>query len=301
MNEFLSSFDETFNAEYFKKLISDHKTFIAYNGFEPSGKIHIGQALTTTLNANKIISLGGEFIILIADVFAKLNHKLGGDDNKIHESGLKFIETFKKLGIDSRVKFMWSSEIMKNKKYWDIVFDVQNTFTVKRLMRCSQIMGRQESINLSESQLIYPALQLSDIIYLNVDVCQLGLDQRKVNMLAVEYKKKLNNNKELVILSHHMIPGLTNVKMSKSDPNSAIFMNDTFEEINDKIIKSKTEPLFDWIKYLLIPWFGSVELNGKSFNGYNFTIDEFNEIIKCEDEVKKEIIKYIYEIVKLTN
>ena len=63
------------------------------------------------------------------------------------------------------------------------------------------------------------------------DICQLGLDQRKVNMLAREYcefpevKKK---KRKPIILSHHMLMGLKagQAKMSKSDPESAIFMED---------------------------------------------------------------------------
>ena len=85
-------------------------------------------------------------------------------------------------------------------------------------------------------------------------MCQLGVDQRKVNMLAREYAQK--RKKELkrysspvpvsvlrltltppssspVILSHHMLLGLKQgqEKMSKSDPDSAIFMEDSAEDI----------------------------------------------------------------------
>jgi tryptophanyl-tRNA synthetase len=49
-----------------------------------------------------------------------------------------------------------------------------------------QIMGRKEG-TLSAAQVLYPLMQGADIFFLEADVCQLGLDQRKVNMLAREY------------------------------------------------------------------------------------------------------------------
>ena len=58
------------------------------------------------------------------------------------------------------------------------------------------------------------------------------MDQRKVNMLAREYCEFTDVKKKRkfkpVILSHHMLMGLKQgqAKMSKSDPDSAIFMED---------------------------------------------------------------------------
>jgi tyrosyl-tRNA synthetase len=54
------------------------------------------------------------------------------------------------------------------------------------------------------------------------------MDQRKVNMLAREYCDAAEPKIKFkpVILSHHMLMGLKEgqEKMSKSDPDSAIFM-----------------------------------------------------------------------------
>lgn len=77
------------------------------------------------------------------------------------------------------------------------------------------------------------------------DICQLGMDQRKVNMLAREYCETLKPKRfKPVILSHKMMPGLLEgqEKMSKSDPNSAIFMEDTEQEVNTKIKRAYCPP-----------------------------------------------------------
>ena len=43
------------------------------------------------------------------------------------------------------------------------------------------------------------------------DICQLGMDQRKVNMLAREYCDDVKRKLKPVILSHAMLPGLKQV------------------------------------------------------------------------------------------
>jgi tyrosyl-tRNA synthetase len=80
-------------------------------------------------------------------------------------------------------------------------------------------------------------MQCTDVFFLKADVCQLGVDQRKVNMLAREYCDSAKIKFKPVILSHHMLYGLKKgqEKMSKSDPDSAIFMEDTPEDVERKI------------------------------------------------------------------
>lgn len=62
-------------------------------------------------------------------------------------------------------------------------------------------------------------------------------NQRKVNMLARDYCDAAGRKLKPVILSHHMLYGLKKgqAKMSKSDPDSAIFMEDAAEDVVRKI------------------------------------------------------------------
>ncbi len=50
-----------------KNLLSEKKHFIAYDGFEPSGKIHIAQAILRSINVNKMTKAGAKFKMLVAD------------------------------------------------------------------------------------------------------------------------------------------------------------------------------------------------------------------------------------------
>lgn len=41
-------------------------------------------------------------------------------------------------------------------------------------------MGRKDSDELSAAQIMYPCMQCADVFFLKADICQLGMDQRKV-------------------------------------------------------------------------------------------------------------------------
>lgn len=292
------------------EVILNKENFTAYNGFEPSGRMHIAQALLTVLNTNEIINCGGNMIIYIADWFAKMNNKMDGDLNKIKIVGRYFIEIFKALGLNNdKVKFVWASEFINenHSKYWERVIDISSNNSVSRIKRCCQIMGRKESDELSASQLLYPAMQVADIFELHVDICQLGVDQRKVNMLAREYAEHAKLKKP-VILSHHMLMGLKGPKgkMSKSDPSNAIFVDDTNEEVLSKILKAYCtddiidNPIYEYIKYILFRSFNkNLVLCGKLYNNIEEINKDFSSMNK--KELKEDVAKYINIIIEPIN
>ena len=156
-------------------------------------------------------------------------------------------------------------------------------------------MGRLEGDSLQASQIMYPCMQCTDIFFLKANITSLGMDQRKVNMLAREYSDDVNLKHKPVIVSHHMLKSLTgNDKMSKSIPDSAIFMEDSAEEVNRKIKKAfcpekqvENNPIFDYIKCLIFPRFGKFELKRAEKYGGDKTYNTYEEM--CEDYLKGDL------------
>lgn len=263
---------------------------ICYDGFEPSGRMHIAQGVMKTINVNKLTSAGCHVKIWIADWFAKLNNKMGGDLKKIETVGRYMIEIWKAVGMDlDGVEFLWSSKEINARadEYWPLVLDIAQKNNLKRIIRCSQIMGRSEQDELTAAQIFYPCMQCADIFFLKADICQLGMDQRKVNVLAREYCDVIKRKNKPIILSHHMLPGLQQgqEKMSKSDPLSAIFMEDEEAEVNVKIKKAycppkvvEGNPCLEYIKYLVLPWFNEFTVERGEDNGGNKTFKNFEEL-----------------------
>ena len=75
---------------------------------------------------------------------------------------------------------------------------------------------------------------------MDIDICNLGNDQRKINAFARDYQKK---GKKPVIISNKMLRGLMKgqEKMSKSHPDSALFMDDSRKDVLRKIKNSYCE------------------------------------------------------------
>jgi tyrosyl-tRNA synthetase len=218
---------------------------IAYDGFEPSGQIHIAQGLMRAITVNKLTSCGIKFKFWVADYFAMLNNKYGGDLDKIQIVGKYFIEMWKACGMDLKnVEFIWTKKFIENNpSYWKDFLKLSMNTSVKRVLKCGQIMGREESINVPASQIIYPLMQACDIKNLKADICQLGLDQRKVNMLARDIFPKMGWQKPVVI-SHHMLLGLQkieeNSKLIELDVN--IEKSEIFDEIKISLEELPTPP-----------------------------------------------------------
>jgi len=291
--------EEIITEEELRQLLETKKNPIAYDGFEPSGKIHIAQGLLRAINISKMIKAGVHFKMWVADWFALMNNKMGGDLDKIRVTGKYFIEVWKACGLDTeKVEFLWANDVMSDTDYWKTVVDIARSSTVKRITRCSQIMGRSESDSLSAAQIFYPCMQCADIFHLKADITQLGMDQRKVNMLAREVGPKLGYWKPVVV-SHHMLMGLgqppateltgadrgIELKMSKSKPDTAIFMDDSKEEIKRKIGKAycpegqvQDNPILEYSKYIIFERFDSFRIERPAKYGGDLEFKSYDEL-----------------------
>lgn len=266
-----------------RDFLASNDSYVCYDGFEPSGQMHIAAGILRVINVNKAIATGAHFKMLVADWHAYLNNKMDGDLEKIQTVGKYFIEVWKAAGMDlNHVEFLWASETVKDPAYWELVMKIAKTNSIKRFAHSAEIIGRAESDSLTLAQLMYVAMQAADVFYLKSKVTQLGMDQRKVNMLAREIANQLGFDKPIVV-SHHMLLGLQHkpagadddvvartieLKMSKSNPDSAIFMTDSTDEISRKIAKAycpegvaEENPILEYCKYII---FESLERLGLS-------------------------------------
>lgn len=292
--------EEIISEEELLELFKKKKHPVAYDGFEPSGKIHIAQGLLRAINVNKMTSAGIKFKFWVADWFALMNNKLGGDLEKIKTTGQYCIEVWKACGMDMKnIEFLWASDVMNDSGYWLKVIQIGRLNTVNRIIRCSQIMGRTESETLSAAQIFYPCMQCADIFHLKADITQLGMDQRKVNMLAREVGPKLGYAKPIVV-SHHMLMGLgqptsnltgaeraIELKMSKSKPDTCIFMTDTEEEIKRKFEKAfcpekqaVDNPVLEYCKYIIFEKVPVFKIERPLKYGGNLEFADYSELEK---------------------
>lgn len=309
-----------------RQLLTDKKHPIAYDGFEPSGKIHIAQGILRAINVNKMTKAGCKFKMLVADWHGWANNKMGGDLDKIQTVGKYFIETWKASGMDlDNIEFVWVSDYVKDPEYWKIMMQVARNSTLQRIVRTGQIMGRKDADVQQASQILYPCMQAADIFYLKADICQLGVDQRKVNVLARELGPKLGFYKPIIV-SHHMLLGLQaqvsntkdatekaiEMKMSKSKPDSAIFMIDSEELIKKKLNKAycperilENNPVMEYSKYLIFEKFDSMKIERPLKFGGDLEFESYDELAKSFTsgnlhpmDLKNAVARYTNELIK---
>ena len=222
-----------------------------YIGFEPSGLIHIGW-LIWARKVQDLIDAGVEMFILAATWHAWINDKLGGDMKLIKDAARMTWHFLNAVGVNmKRVNFVDSEELVSDDKYWMLVLKVAKKLTLARVKRAITIMGRhEEEANLDFSKLIYPCMQVADIFYLNLDIALGGIDQRKAHVLAREIAPKLGYKKPIAIHTPLLIGlrgtetkgDIVETKMSKSKPESCIFIHDEPKVIREKIKKAYCPP-----------------------------------------------------------
>ncbi|EPY25213.1 tyrosyl-tRNA synthetase [Strigomonas culicis] len=128
-----------------RNLVEKKPGIRCYDGFEPSGRMHIAQGIFKSVNVNKCTTSGCLFVFWVADWFALMNDKVGGELEKIRIVGKYLIEVWTAAGMDmDKVEFLWASdEITQHAApYWKTVLDIGRRNTIARIKKCCAIMGK---------------------------------------------------------------------------------------------------------------------------------------------------------------
>jgi tyrosyl-tRNA synthetase len=313
-----------------RELFEREKHPTAYDGFEPSGIAPLHFGVYRALNLKELLKTGIRFRLFLADWHAWVNNKMGGELEKIRKTGEYFVEVWKAAGVDmDKVEIVWASDLLAETDYWKKVILVAKNTSVKRATRALTIMGRKEGEMNEVAQYFYPMMQVADIFQLDVDICQLGLDQRRANILAREIAPKLGWKKP-VLVHHHMLMGLEGVKkpdgfedettrdveisskMSKSRPESCIYVHDSKKEIEKKINKAYcrpkevgNNPILEYCKYIIFKEFGEMRVSRPKKFGGDIIFQSYHELENAfrkgdlhPADLKKATAFYLEKLIK---
>ena len=223
---------EVIDTEELKEVLKKEQP-IAYTGYEPSGKIHLGHAVTVQ-KLKTLQKLGFKIKILLADYHAFLNGK--GSVEEIAETAQYNMKCFKALGLDETTEFILGSSFQLTEDYASKVYKLATMTTLKRARRSMDQVSRHDD-NPKVASVIYPIMQTVDMVALDVDIALGGMEQRKIQMLARENLEKIDE-KVPVCIHTPLLHGLDgDAKMSSSKGNF-IAVDDSVEEITKKIKKS---------------------------------------------------------------
>ena len=232
---------EVVTDEEVRALADDPDGRRAYVGYEPSGVLHIGHMLT----ANKLIDLqeaGFDVVILLADVHAYLNDK--GSFEGIRETAEQMRAQFLAYGLDeASTEFVLGSDYQLDEEYVLDLHALELETTVARAQRAMAEIQRGDHAKVS--QMVYPLMQALDIEYLDLDLAVGGLDQRKVHMLAREVLPSAGYESRPAIHTPILADLSSGVGKMSSSTGVTISMEDTAEDLREKIEGAFCPPTAD--------------------------------------------------------
>lgn len=250
-----------------------------YVGFEPSGKAHIGWKVLA-LQLRRMLDANANVMVFLADWHAWVNDKFNGDMDAIQTTAVYMQETFRAL-LDhppegegpGELQFKWASELMESSDYWARVLRCSKGATLAMVRKTFTIMGRDEASSDHDlSKFYYPAMQAADIFEMDIDIAIGGMDQRKAHMFMRDVASKYGWAKATClhtpIVSSLKASGSRmesfDHKMSKSDPNGALLLHDTHDQIRKKMRKAyispedPQSPVYELAEHILLPEFGEI-------------------------------------------
>ncbi|ABR55786.1 tyrosine--tRNA ligase [Methanococcus aeolicus] len=306
LENILKNTSEVVSEEELKELlneISKGNDKIAYIGFEPSGRIHLGHYL----QIKKMIDLqnaGFKIIILLADLHAYLNQK--GTMEEIKELAEQNKKVFDAIGLNAT--YIYGSEFQLKPEYNLDLYKVAVNTTLKRARRSMEVIAREDD-NPKVAGVVYPLMQVIDIKHLNADVAVGGMEQRKIHMLAREILPSMDY-KAPVCIHNPVLTGLDGEGKMSSSKGNFIAVDDDDATIKSKIKKAycpigevEGNPILEIAKYYLnYP----ITIERPEKFGGNLIINSYNgleELYKNKDlhpmDLKNAVVKGIIEMLTL--
>ena len=272
-----------------------------YIGVEISGPLHLGTLITSGFKINDFIRAGIGSKVFLADWHTVINNKFGGDWEKIRRVAKEYYaEAFRFFC--PGVEIEYGSELYAgNDRYWKDIITFCKHVTLARDTKCLTILGRTTKDSLDLAQYFYPPMQATDIRAMDLDIVHSGIDQRKVHMLVREVFPVLRW-KTPVAVHHHLLSGLgeptragfdendavdrvISSKMSKSKPDTAIFIHDSKAEIGRKISKAwcpekvaAGNPILDYARQLAFHEKSSLIVERAAKYGGDVTYSGYSEV-----------------------
>jgi tyrosyl-tRNA synthetase len=232
-----------------------------YIGYAPTGEMHIGH-FTTMRKLADFLGAGMDVTVLIADLHAHL------DDNKspfdLLEARSAYYEATIEAMIDAagadadRISFARGSDFELGEDYTLELLRMAAETTISRAQRAgSEVVRESDSPKLGG--LLYPLMQTLDVDALDADVAYGGIDQRGIYMLSREILPDHGGDAPVCMFAP-LLSGLSGGKMSASDESSKVNLNDSHEEVVEKIEQAycpagerEDNGVLEYMEYLVFP------------------------------------------------
>ncbi len=221
---------------------------ILISGIQPTGKLHIGNYLGALKNFVNLQNSGQyECYFFVADL-----HSLTEDfvPQEKPRQILDIVLNFLAAGIDPKKATIFiQSQIAEHAELAWIFSAIAPFGDVSRMTQFKDKAQRQKS-NINVGLFTYPILQAADILLYDARFVPIGEDQKQHLELARTLARKFNvqfgkifTEPQAVLTETPRLMGLYNPakKMSKSIPDSCLFLDDPADIVRAKIKRATTD------------------------------------------------------------
>lgn len=308
-----------------------------YIGFEISGQIHIGTGIASALKIKKLQAAGVKCSLYLADYHTFLNNKLDGQLETIRRVAREYfgpvmLQCCAVVGCNvDEIELLYAEELYSTKRrgqsYWDFDMRVGKELTLNRVLKSISVMGKVAGDGVIFGTLRYPVMQVADAFFMQTHLVQAGLDQRKCHVLMRETAPKLagdfalklgNQTVKPIAIHHSLLLGLEKpqfeaadldsnqevknqvqevAKMSKSKPDSALWVHDNYDEIYRKLknaycpmprpaeqtmdqitAEQDWNPLLNWCRNMIFPAGQTIQIERQEQWGGNIEYTTYEQL-----------------------
>ncbi len=253
---------QKFNYDTMKTM--DNKVKILLTGDRPTGRLHLGHFVGSIQNRVKLQDEVSKAFYMVADIQALTDN--ADNPGKVRDNVMEVVLDNLACGVDpKKTTFFIQSQVPE---IAELTILFMNLVTLQQLSHNPTIKTELKEKSFEQSTpfgfLAYPVSQAADILFCRANTVPVGIDQMPVLEQANDIIKKFNAIYSVELFSKingvvSEIPRLVgidgNAKMSKSLGN-CIFLSDSDEEIERKVMQAYTDP-----NHIKIEDKGSVERN----------------------------------------
>lgn len=244
LDEFLTrGVADVFVREDLERLLrSGERALRVKQGFDPTRpNLHIGHSVPLR-KLRTLARWGHEIVIIIGDWTTQIGDPTDKDESRpmmSHEDVLAnartYLEQFHRIVPRENTKILHQSEWFAKFGLRDVI-ELASRFTAQQLLAREEFRKRQAAgTPIPLKDLLYPLLQAHDSVAIEADVEVGGTDQQFNLLGGRQLQEKLGKRPQNVFITQ-LLEGLDGEQMSKSKPQTAIWLLDPPAEMFGKVM-----------------------------------------------------------------
>lgn len=238
-----------------KDLASGERRLRIKQGFDPTRpNLHIGHSVPLR-KLRTLAQWGHEIVIIVGDWTTQIGDPTDKDESRpmmsheqVLENARTYLDQFHLIVPRENTTIVYQSKWFENFGLRDVI-ELASRFTAQQLLAREEFRKRQAAgTPIPVKDLLYPLLQAYDSVAIEADVEVGGTDQQFNVLGGRQLQERVGQRPQNVFITH-LLEGLDGQQMSKSKPQTAIWLLDPPQEMFGKVMSIHDDLMphyFEW-------------------------------------------------------